>query len=383
MAGIGFELRKLANTWSLFSPVMALGHSAVIAAGPWLMTILALGALDALSTSLMSKESLVNFRTIVIYAFLLSLVAATPVITLAVRLLSDALYARRVHCVRRLYIATLVVSGLASAALSAIIEGAVFSLKGPLLVSAIQTCTLIGLLWVSLAFCSAVRDFNTVTLSFAVGLSLAVFATIAVAGFGGSVSSFVGGFNIGLGFVFLGLTRRVLLTFPQPMESLGAALRDLWDGLRSFSILFFGALAGVIAVWIDKWIMWLGPSGEQTVGGLLNSPGYDGAMFIAYLSLVPALGLFISKLEPTFFALYRQYFASINNHATLDQIKNHERNINRVTNLVIYELFLCQICFSVIIILCTPMVRQNLDFSMDKLELLDLVLLAQHSSFSL
>ena len=49
MAGIGFELRKLLQRDTLAAPVAALGHAAVIAAGPWIFTILALVLISTLS----------------------------------------------------------------------------------------------------------------------------------------------------------------------------------------------------------------------------------------------------------------------------------------------------------------------------------------------
>ena len=46
MAGIGFELRKLARRDDLMGVVASLAHASVVSTGPWIMTILALASID-------------------------------------------------------------------------------------------------------------------------------------------------------------------------------------------------------------------------------------------------------------------------------------------------------------------------------------------------
>ena len=46
MAGIGFELRRLSQQQTLSALLGAFGHAAVIAAGPWLFTIISLATIS-------------------------------------------------------------------------------------------------------------------------------------------------------------------------------------------------------------------------------------------------------------------------------------------------------------------------------------------------
>jgi uncharacterized membrane protein len=66
MAGIGFQLRKLAQGETLSSVVAAGGHAAVIAAGPWLFTILSLAAIGITAERLVGLERLAEFRVVII-----------------------------------------------------------------------------------------------------------------------------------------------------------------------------------------------------------------------------------------------------------------------------------------------------------------------------
>ena len=85
MAGIGFQLRKLAGQDTISSVVAAAGHAAVIAAGPWLFTILALATITLLTEEIAGRATVATFRVVVIYAFGVSLVLTAPVTIVATR----------------------------------------------------------------------------------------------------------------------------------------------------------------------------------------------------------------------------------------------------------------------------------------------------------
>src|SRR5277367_5629790 len=96
MAGIGFVLRKLYKQDNLSGLAGACLHSAFASAGPWLFTVLALGAIAALGKSLVGVDVLFDFRVILIYNFSFSLVVSGPVFMVVTRYLSDAIYKRNV-----------------------------------------------------------------------------------------------------------------------------------------------------------------------------------------------------------------------------------------------------------------------------------------------
>ena len=98
MAGIGFQLRRLARQETISSVLAAAGHAAVIAAGPWLFTIFALASIGFIADQITGREILSNFRAIIIYAFATSLVMAAPVTIVATRLVGDALWTCAACC---------------------------------------------------------------------------------------------------------------------------------------------------------------------------------------------------------------------------------------------------------------------------------------------
>ena len=78
MAGIGFELRKLARRDDLLGLVESYAHSALASTGPWLFTIIALSGTVMFGSRYISFDEMTDFRLIVIYNFAFSLVVSAP-----------------------------------------------------------------------------------------------------------------------------------------------------------------------------------------------------------------------------------------------------------------------------------------------------------------
>lgn len=320
MAGIGFELRRLSRQETLSSLASAFGHAAVVAAGPWLFTILSLAIITLTVEQIVGLGTLATFRIIIIYAFATSLVITSPVTIVATRLVADALWLNRIEAVRPLLI------GAYGLAIALVVPFAMllvyfFSVPSNLAVVLTAMSATVALIWVALSFCGAVRDYFAVTLAFLVGLLVSLVLSIAAALGGLGPAGMVWGFLVGLVVILFGLTHRVLTTFPAPVTDLGAGFVAMIDGLKRYRLLAFGALAGTAAVWIDKWVFWFSPAGEKVDAGLIHAPLYDSAMFIASLVIIPSLAQFVMRLETDFFDHYQTYFGTIKSHGTIRQIE--------------------------------------------------------------
>src|SRR3954449_4410485 len=121
MAGIGFELRRLGGRDEILGPVAAVAHAAIVAAGPWLYTVMAILVIGEAAAPVMSEEALASFRVLVVYVFSLSLVGTAPIAMVGTRVLADALYRRQYGDVRALFALTLLAGGAATLALSSLL----------------------------------------------------------------------------------------------------------------------------------------------------------------------------------------------------------------------------------------------------------------------
>ena len=347
MAGIGFQLRLLSRQDTISSVAAAVGHASVIAAGPWIFTILALASITLVADRAAGSETLAAFRIVIIYAFAVSLVLTAPVTIVATRLVADALWLKRPAEVRPLLFAAFA-AGLAASAIGSLALIAFFRPPAQIAMALAAGSMLVGLIWVVLAFCGAVRDYNGVTMAFLIGLAVSTLTSILVAIKGYGAAGITAGFLFGLLITLLGLTSRVLATFPQDLTDPAVGGRRLWAGFIEYWRLALGAFAGTAGVWIDKWVFWFSSVGETLSVGLVHAPLYDSAMFIASLGIIPALSAFVMKLETDFFERYQHYYAAIGSHGTYSQIEDarsrlHEFTLDNLTLITVGQVGICAV----------------------------------------
>jgi hypothetical protein len=126
MAGIGFQLARMAREGGVGGLAGAAAHGAVISAGPWLITAAAMQWIDRWIGPHLSAEQGTGGQTVVIRAFSLSALAAAPIWLLATRLVADRHFARDTAGVPGIMLGALAIGGalvvLAGALLSQLVR---------------------------------------------------------------------------------------------------------------------------------------------------------------------------------------------------------------------------------------------------------------------
>ena len=322
MAGIGFVLRKLTQRGDLTGIVMGHFYAAITSSGPWLFTILCLGLLVLFGNQYLHAEELSVFRIIIIYNFSFSLVLSAPVIMIATRFLSDLIYAQNVSQASGLLLGTLTI--LYGLQLPLIIYFYVYyaDLAPWERIAAITNYFLVTGIWLITIFMSALKEYTSISLTYAMGmLASLLFSTVLAPEF--AIAGMLFGFNIGLAIIFFYLIARVLSEYP-------GNPRHPFAFLRYFRSHWQIALSGFIynlAIWVDKWIMWFAPEREVNISRLISFPNYDSAMFLAYLTIVPAIALFTISVETRFFEHYLRFYQDIQNHVNYDHIEKNQRRL--------------------------------------------------------
>lgn len=362
-------MRRLSREQTLTGLVSALGHAAVVAAGPWIFTIVSLATITFLTERVAGLSTLATFRAIVIYAFAVSLVLTAPVTIVATRLVADALWLKKPERVRPLLFGAYVVAIVfVSAGVSVL--AVYFRMPLVLGVALLAASLTVALIWVALSFCGAVRDYRGVTIAFGAGLLASVLLATAAAVRELGAAWIAWGFVSGLGLTFLLLTMRVLDTFPGRLIRPEAGFEMILGGFAAYRHLALGALAGTAAVWIDKWIFWFSPIGETVAGGLVHAPLYDSAMFIASLVIIPALSVFVVQLETEFFERYQRYYSTISTHGTLRQIEAARVHLASGTLEQLVLVSVMQVGICAILVLSAPLLVELLNLQFQQISIL-------------
>ncbi len=348
MAGVGFALRRLADRPDLGGAAQAYIHATVITSGPWLMTIGALAGVSLFSEGLVDPSDSLAFRTVLIYSFCFSLCLTGGPTMAAARMIADMIFARRLGEASALIVSVYAVSLFGAVAFAAPLFFLIADLTPGAAIAAVANFGLVAAIWAGATFVTALKDYWTITVAFAVGMATALAMAVWMGGLW-HLEGLIWGFNIGVGAIAFVLMGRILAEYPSDIRNIAnipGRLAPLWPYLA------VGALHNC-AAWADKWVMWGAPEAQSAIG-LVYYAHYDGAMFAAYLTMIPALAAFTLHVETGFFERYRRFYDDIADHATLPEIDRSHRDLMSTLFGGLRNLIVLQAAIAAVVILAAP-----------------------------
>lgn len=350
MAGIGFILKKLLEKNDLSGMAAAWLHGAIAAAGPWLMTCISLGLLFLITRGAQNEEQVVEyFRGPVLYNFCFSLVLASPITVVTTRFLSDLIYKKNLYRGLGMLFSALVLLWTLGSTLAIPFYFFYATLPFNVALMAVINFILISGIWQTQVFISALKQYNGVTLSFVGGLTVSI-----IAGWIGNEMDrnfgMLAGFNLGLSAILGSLLGLIFVDWPLKIKRPWAVFvyfRRYWE--LGFGGLFYG-----MAIWVDKWVMWTSPKATTYSSGLVMYPVYDGALFVASLSMVPALALFLVTQETGFYERYLRFYSDIQRHVSLDKIQENHKEMLTFVAMSARNLLLLQFGITGLLVIAVP-----------------------------
>ncbi|MGB1540095.1 MAG: exopolysaccharide Pel transporter PelG, partial [Rickettsiales bacterium] len=310
MAGIGFTLKRLAERDDLIGVVGAFTHGTIAAAGPWIFTVIALAGIVLLFPGAYNAEDVLNFRETIVYNFSLTLMLSGPVYLVVTRYLADSIHRKRVVLAPTALFQSLTLLIMVLVPFGLWFYFSHIQLSFAFRLAAYINMIITGCTWLLGVYVLALKDYMAVSRSFLFGMIIAfLFAQIFKADYGGL--GMLIGFDIGQTFILFALISRVISEYPYKL-ALNTRLQRYYK--RYWQMIFAGFFYNA-AVWIDKWIMWYyAPEATILESGFRFFSLYDNATFLALLSIVPAIGLFIFSVETNFFLRYQRFYYDILEH---------------------------------------------------------------------
>jgi uncharacterized membrane protein len=206
---------------------------------------------------------------------------------------------------------------------------------------ALSNFVLVTALWLVSVFLSTLKDYRAISGAFAGGMAVATVCVLGLAKPYGTAGLLLG-FNLGLATIFFALVSRILAQYPFPLARPFAFVRNF----KTYWMLAASGLAYNLAIWVDKWIMWFAPHAETSLSGMLSYPDYDAAMFLAQISIVPSIALFMMVVETRFYEIYLEYYGAIERHADFRTIARAHKTLIRTLveggrNILVLQVSLC------------------------------------------
>ncbi|PRO67064.1 exopolysaccharide Pel transporter PelG [Alkalicoccus urumqiensis] len=362
MAGVGFRLQKLFQEDYFSSRLKAYLYAGLVTAGPWLIVILTVAIIRWLSMNVLNApfEERTLFNLSVSYAFIFSQVVLGLQQLVVTRYLADKFYGKEFDDIFPAFLGMTKVTLAAAFAL-----WLVFTIATPLnfLYSVVLFLLFaaINIIWVLFLFLSAAKFYQAVAYSFLGGGLLAVGSVFLVGRFAdtlltvGFTHSFwlLSGFTFGILVTLFGLLFALFATFPSKKTTGQFSYFSYFD---RYPALFWIGILYNTGIWVCNWVIWFGEGREIIGSSFMYNSVYDTSVFWAYLTIIPALILFVVSVETRFYERYRVFYGFINYGGTLSQIASAMQRMTKVLREEMERLMRSQGLITFLFILFSPLI---------------------------
>ncbi len=338
MAGIGFELRRLLKKDSLFGIIRAYGYAGVISSGPWVLSILCVMVIGILSIGrVVPQKLIVQYLVSITHLMAASLIVTGPLQLLFTRFVSDRLFEKREQAVLpNLFgalIVTTLLSGVSGLGLTVGVFRETFAYELIMLASFVTLSNI----WVIVVFLSGMKSYHAILTVFAGGYGMAIVASLLLRPMG--MEGLLAGFLIGQCVLLFSMLFLVVRQYPGNRM---VAFEFLSPKLSHYSLAVTGLMFN-LAIWADKFIFWWVPAtSQQVIGPLRASIIYDLPIFLAYLSIIPGMSVFLVRMETDFVESYDKFYSAVRQGDTLAHIRLHKDDMVLNIKQGIYEIFKVQ-----------------------------------------
>lgn len=319
MAGIGFSLKALGRGGGYAGMLRHYGAAGVISCGPWLLSVFSMLLVGTLARRLGSDPAVIErFQVCVTWVFAGSLVLSGPLQLQLTRFIADRTYLDRAgettpNLFAALTLMSAVAAGLA-AALLPLFGAETLSFRLLLGVAFVTLCDV----WVVVGVLTGLRRHSQVLRVFALGYLVTIGASLLLASRGES--------GLLLGFC-AGQAALLVLGLKAIAEELEPTTPITWDFLRRRELRWDLLLIGLfynLSIWVDKALFWFNPETSRAIiGPLRGSDVYDLPIFLAYLTIVPGMAVFLVRVETDFAEEHARYYAAVRDGASLGTIESH------------------------------------------------------------
>ncbi|MFK7861633.1 MAG: exopolysaccharide Pel transporter PelG [Granulosicoccus sp.] len=318
MAGIGFELRKYLEQDTFSGTLKAYGFAGLISAGPWVLSII--GVMLIGTIALMNDVGTLQIRqftTSVTWIMGTSLVLTGLLQLVFTRFIADRLYEKRLDLINANLFGALTITTAFSAGIGLVLAITLFDESFIYEMLLASNFVALANVWIVVIFVAGMKRFKLILMAFAIAYTSTVVFSVWLMPYG--LNGLLMGLLLGHALLLFLMLSAVIPEYPVHLSVRFDFLKrsQIFPGLIAVGFFYnFG-------IWVDKLIFWLAPAtSEHVIGPLSNSVIYDVPIFLAYLSIIPGMAVFLLRIETDFVQAYDGFFAAVKGNAGLSEIES-------------------------------------------------------------
>jgi len=318
MAGIGFEFRKLLQKDTYWGLVQAYGYSGIVSSGPWILSIVGILLVGIYSmTVVVPPAAVVQFQTAVTHLFCWSLIL-TGIVQLAfTRYLADRMFEKRNDLVTPGFNGLLMIVTLCAGIIGLIGALVLFPESSNLFrLLMMAGYVIMSAIWCATIILAGLKQYKLIVGMFGIGYVIVVGGALLMRSWG--IEGLMLGFVLGHFVLLMGMLMMIFRNYPSEVFT-GF---DFLDRRKIYFALVFAGLFYNLGIWIDKIMFWYNPeTGTQMIGYLHASLIYDLPVFLAYLSIMPGMAVFLVRIETDFVDFYQKFYDAVRDGGSLDYLE--------------------------------------------------------------
>lgn len=331
MAGIGFQLKKMFNERGFLANVRAYSYSTIVTVGPLALCILLMTVaqqlLLAANTSYAEREL---FLAATEYALIFSQILTGGFNLVVSRYVADQIFLKKYQNVLASMYGVIGICVFIGG-----ISAFIFFTFSPLdllfkFVSYLFFTELI-IVWIQCMYVSALKDYMKIVKSFVIGVlisGVAIFICIKFLNLNNATAMIIC-LDIGFFFMLIKFTKYIREFF---MVNSGNYF-DFLSYMKKYPLLFVCGFLYTLGLYGHNIIVWQGEYQYTVANTFVIAPYYDVPVFFAYISVLPAMVLFVVSVETSFYTAYKTYYNRILNSFPLKEILSAKKDMFKILSL--------------------------------------------------
>ncbi len=338
MAGIGFELRRLLADEKSFGVFRAYAYAGVISSGPWILSILGVMAIGVITRLLGTDDrDVVQFLVSITYLVACSLILTGGLQLMYTRFTADRLFEKRRDLVLPNLFGSMLVTSLLAALLGGGLLVTLFNESPVYEILMFAGFVILNNLWVVVVFLNGMKEYRSILWAFFIGYSLSTMIALSLMSYG--LEGLLFGFVSGQALLLFMLLWLVIRDYPAP----NLLAFEFLDRRKCFYSLAATGVLLNMGIWADKFLFWFNPvTSEAVIGPLRASFIYDFPIFLAYLSIIPGMAVFLVRMETDFVEQYDLFYDAVREGGTLNKLEYYRNQMVFTVRQGIYEIFKVQ-----------------------------------------
>ena len=350
------------------------GAAVIVAAGPWLVSVVALALISVTMTPVLGYAAVEDLRLTVVYAFCIAPLAAGPVGAIAARQISAQIEMGETAPVAELFLSAALLSGMTAQVLALVVSLTLGIGPASILVGFVSLTVAAALLWTCFSVLAAMNSYTFLIAAFTGGMILSV-ACMTVVDIP-TTEVLIWSFSAGISLCVALSMRHIQRRFACDYQTIVPTFRELLALLRRHAVLCAGVLFAICGIWVDKWVFWFSPSAARSTAGFLHSSGYDSVMFLAHLSAIPTYAGLLLFHRSDLVAAIEGFRKSLEDRATYGLLRRRIDQLERVSWSGIVTIACVQAGVTIGFVMMSPVIVDKFDFNFDQLLILRVGLIA-------